>query len=156
MDITAMSALNTYAYQNAYAQTGNGSQALVQALTSNQSQMAQMGQILASASPIDPIASLAGSSGSQALVSLAYSTSASAGNGPGAVQSMLASLSGGTSALLPTSDSLPLSTAILSPSTTQALVRYAYDQSQNQTTTAAQAAASGQQALAASGWNLLV
>lgn len=155
MDMSVSGALSTYAYQNTLTQTGSASQALTQAMAAGQSQAAEAGALLASAGQVDPISALSGGSNSQTLVSLAYSSSAASGNGPEAVQAMLATLGGGASALLPTSDGLPVSTAALSPTTTEALARYAYDQSQNPAHTAAQAAAAGQQSLLSSGLNLL-
>jgi hypothetical protein len=159
MDINAMSALTAYSYQNTLAQTGSRSQAVVQALATSQAQVAQMGSMFTSAQsaadPLAALASLAGGASSQALMGLSYGTQASAGNGTSAVQSLLSSLNGGVSALLPSSSGFPASAAFLSASTTAALARYAYDQSQNPSSFATQAASSGQQSLLASGWNML-
>jgi hypothetical protein len=155
MDVNAVGALSAYTYQTALTQTGSASQALTQALASGQSQAAQTGALLASAGSLDPASLLAGGSSSQALTSLAYSASAASGNGPEAIQAMLASLGGGTSGLLPTADSLPVSAAALTPGATQALVRYAYDQSQDPQTAEQLAITAGQQALLSQGLNLL-
>lgn len=149
MNVT--SALSAYAYQSTLTQTGSASQALTQALVAGQSQVAQTGALLGS---VDPLTALSGSD-NQGLLSLAYGSAASSGNGPGAIQAMLTTLSGGTSALLPSTDGLPVSAAALAPSTTAALVRYAYDQSQNPSTFAQQAATVAQQSVLTSGLNLL-
>ena len=155
MDVNAVGALGAYAYQTTLAQGGSASQALTQALAAGQSQAAQTGALLASAGSLDSTSLLAGGSNSQALTSLAYSASAASGNGPEAIQAMLASLGGGTSGLLPTADSLPVSAAALTPGATEALVRYAYDQSSNPQAAEQQAIAAGQQALLSTGLNLL-
>ncbi|HEY3401104.1 MAG TPA: hypothetical protein VGK03_10775 [Geothrix sp.] len=154
MDMNVAGALSAYTYQSTLAQTGSASQALTQALATSQSQVGQASALLAGAGSLDGATALAGGSGVQALASLAYSASAASGNGPEALQAMLATLGGGTSALSSTSDSLPLSAAILSPSTTEALVRYAYDQSQNPKNAEQLAITAGQQALLTSGLNL--
>jgi hypothetical protein len=155
MDMSVTGALSAYAYQSTLTQTGSTSQALTQALASSQSQVADARTLLASAGPVDPLAALAGSANGQALTALVDAASASSGDSPGSVQAMLASLGGGTSALIPTSDGLPVSAVMLSPSTTEALVRYAYDQSQNPDSLANKTDLLGQQALLASGLNLL-
>ena len=155
MDVNAVGALSAYTYQTALTQTGSASQALTQALASGQSQAAQTGALLASAGSLDPASLLAGGSNSQALTSLAFAASAASGNGPEAIQAMLASLGGGTSGLLPTADSLPVSAAALTPGATQALIRYAYDQSQDPQTAEQLAISAGQQALMSQGLNLL-
>lgn len=154
MDMNVAGALSAYTYQSTLAQTGSASQALTQALATSQSQVGQASALLAGAGSLDGAAALAGGSGAQALASLAYSASAASGNGPEALQAMLATLGGGTSGQSSTTDSLPLSTAILSPSTTEALVRYAYDQSQNPKNAEQLAITAGQQALLTSGLNL--
>ncbi len=156
MDMNVSSALTAYAYQSTLTQTGSQSQALSQALAASQSQVASATALLSGSTSMEPLSALAGSSGTQALTSLSYATAAPSGTGADAVQALLASLNGGVSALLPASGGMPASAALLSPSTTSALARYAYDQSQNPTHTAAQSAASGQQALMASGLTLLV
>ena len=150
MNVT--SALSAYAYQSTLTQTGSASQALTQALVAGQSQVAQTGVLLGS---VDPLTALSGSD-NQGLLSLAYGSAASSGNGPGAIQATLATLNGGTtSALLPSTDGLPVSAAALAPSTTAALVRYAYDQSQNPSAFAQQIATAAQQSVLTSGLNLL-
>ncbi|WP_306591047.1 hypothetical protein [Geothrix sp. 21YS21S-4] len=154
MDVSASNSLTAYAYQSTLSQGGNSGQALTQALASGRSQAAQASSLVASAGPSDATSALAGASGSQALASYAYSSADAAGNGPEAVQSLLSSLGGGTSALLST-DGLPVSAEAISASSTEAQARYAYDQSQNPSATAAQAAAAGQQTQLASGLNLL-
>lgn len=156
MDMNVSGTLSTYAYQTTLAKTGNPAQALTSALASNQSQAAETSALLASAGSVDPTSVLAGDAGNEALASLAYAASASTGNGPAAVQAMLASLGGSSvSSLLPSPSTLPVSPAALTPGTTEALARYAYDQSQNPNAVAAQSVASGQQALLSSGLNLL-
>ena len=154
MDVNVAGALSAYTYQSTLAQTGSASQALTQGLAAGQAQVAQANALLASAGSLDATTALAGGSGIQALASLAYSASAASGNGPEALQAMLASLGGGTSAFSATSDSVPMSTAVLSPSTAEALVRYAYDQSQNPKHAEQLAITAGQQALLTSGLNL--
>lgn len=155
MDVNVAGALTAYTYQSTLAQTGSASQALTQALAASQSELNATSTMLDNGSSVNAFASLAGGSGSQALTSLAYATAAGSGNGADAIKSLLSSLNGGVSALLPSSEGMPASAALLSPSTTSALARYAYDQSKNATATVAQAAASGQQALLASGLNLM-
>jgi hypothetical protein len=156
MDVNLSGALGALAYQTTLNQTGSPSQALLQSLAAGQSQAAEAGSLIASVGPTDPQAGLAGGAGSQALASFAYGTSATAGKGPEAVQALLATLGGTTApALLPSSDNLPVSAAALSPSTTAALVRYAYDQSQTPAAATQQAIASGQQTLLNTGLNLL-
>jgi hypothetical protein len=157
MDMSVTGVLSAYAYQNTLARTGSASQALSQGMAVGQSQAAQAATLLSSAGTVDPASALSGGSSSSALVSLAYGASASSGNGPEAVQAMLASLGGGTSALLaPSTDGLPVSAAALTPaSATAALVRYAYDQSQDPKAAEQQAITAGQQALLSSGLNLL-
>lgn len=155
MSVSPISALSSYAYQSTLGQTGSSSQALSKGLSMVQAQVAEASTLFSNAGSTDPLAALAGSSSRAALASLTYSASTSTGNGSSAVQDLLSSLSGnqgaGSSAVSP----LPWSVAMLSPSSAQALVRYAYDQSQNPNHTAAQAAAAGQQSLLASGLNLL-
>jgi hypothetical protein len=155
MDMNVSSALTAYAYQSTLTQTGSRSQALSQALAAGQSQVASATNLLDGAGSTDALAALAGNSGAPALTALSYATAAQSGTGADAVQALLASLNGGVSALLPAADSMPTSAPLLSPSTTEALVRYAYDQSQNPANTTAQIAASGQQALLSSGLSLL-
>ena len=171
MSVSPISALSSYAYQSTLGQTGSSSQAMSKGLSMVQAQVAEASTLFSNAGSTDPLAAfddivryqvefynlaaLAGSSSRAALASLTYSASTSTGNGSSAVQDLLSSLSGnqeaGSSAVSP----LPWSVAMLSPSSAQALVRYAYDQSQNPNRTAAQAAAAGQQSLLASGLNLL-
>lgn len=155
MDIRATGALSSYAYQSSLAQTGSADRALIQALTMGQSQAADAGALVASAGLVDPLSALAGGSNSQALTTLAYGASEALGNGPQALRAMLASLGGGGSAFAPSSDGLPVSAAAISPGATQALLRYAYDQSQDPEGAAKQAALSAQQSLLSSGLNLL-
>jgi hypothetical protein len=155
MSLNGVGALSSYAFQNTFAQTGSASQALTQALTATQSQAADTSALLASVSSFDPLAALSGGSNAQALVSLAYSASAATGNGPEAVQAMLASLGGGASVFTSPSSNLPGSEAALSPDTTQALARYAYDQSRDPASAAREAATAAQQSLLTSALNLL-
>lgn len=176
MDVSGIGALSSYTYQSTLTQTGSTGQALAQAMAASQSEVANATSLLSGAGSMDSLFALAGASGSQALgplATLAYGASGasgapgaspSPGEGPTAVQNiqaMLASLAGGSPGLFSSastpssSDSLPVSAAALSPATTEALVRYAYDQSQNPTNTAAQAAASGQRTQQSSGLNLL-
>jgi hypothetical protein len=131
MDVNGIGALSAYAYQTTLNQTGSSSQALSQAMTVGQAQAAETSGLLASVGPVDPLAALGGGTTGPGLAGLAYASSAASGHGPDAIQAVLAALGGGSSALFTGSDSLPVSAAALSPSTTQALVRYAYDQSQN-------------------------
>jgi len=157
MDISAMSALTGFSYQNTLKQTGSGSQALTQALAASQSQINQMSTLLSpKTATTDAFATLAGASGLEAMAGLSYTTAAATGNGTSAIQSLLGSQNPGISALLPSADSMPQSATLLTPSTTAALARYAYDQSQNPASYATQAVTAGQQSLMASGWNLLV
>ncbi len=155
MDINATSALSLFAYQNTLSQTGSKSEAVTQALAAGQSQAAETAGLLASIGTVDPIAALSGGSASEALTSMAYAHSAASGNGPEAIQAMLAALGGGASALLPSTDGLPVSAAALSPGASAAMVRYAYDQSQNPAATAQQALASTRQSLEQTTLNLL-
>lgn len=156
MDIQAMSALSAYSYQTALAQTGSRNQAVAEALAANQAQVGQLRTLMSSTGTPDPYASLAGASGLQALTTLSYNSALASGNGSAAVQSLLASLNPSPSSLLPSTSNMPQSALLLSSSTTTALARYAYDQSQNPAAAASQALAAGQQSLLASGWNLLV
>ncbi|MFZ1375311.1 MAG: hypothetical protein WAS25_01795 [Geothrix sp.] len=155
MSVNPISALSSYAYQSALGQTGSTSQAMSKGLAMVQSQVAEARTLLSNAGSTDPLAALAGSSSRSALASLTYAASASAGNGSSAVQDLLSSLSGGQGKASSAVSPLPWSVAMLSPSSAQALVRYAYDQSQNPNHTAAQTAAAGQQSQLASGLNLL-
>lgn len=157
MDISAMSALTGYSYQSALKLTGNRSQALTQALAASQSQINQMGTLLSpKTATTDAFTTLAVSSGQEAMAGLSYLTAAATGNGTSAIQSLLGSLNPGVSSLLPSAGSMPQSATLLAPSTTAALARYAYDQSQNPASYTTQAVTAGQQSLMASGWNLLV
>jgi hypothetical protein len=155
MDMNVAGALSAYAYQSTLTQTGNASQALRQGLAASQSQAASTSTLLASAGSIDPMAALAGGSGVQALASLAYTSSAASGNGTQAVQAMLASLGSSSTALFASSDKMPLSAAAIAPGATEALARYAYDQSADPKTSAQQAAAAAKQALLSTGLDLL-
>ncbi|NWJ41611.1 MAG: hypothetical protein HXX12_11640 [Geothrix sp.] len=155
MSVNAISALSSYAYQSALSQTGSSSQAMSQGLAMVQSQVAEASSLFSNSGATDPLAALSGSSSLPALSSLTYSASAASGNGSSAVQDLLSSLSGSQGSAPSAVTALPWSVALLSPSSAQALVRYAYDQSQNPSHTAAQAAAAGQQTLLASGLNLL-
>lgn len=155
MNVNPISALSSYAYQSTLGQTGSTSQALAKGLAAVQSQVAEASTLFANAGSNDPLAALAGSSSRSALASLTYSASAASGNGSSAVKDLLSSFSGSQGSAASAVTALPLSVAMLSPSSAQALVRYAYDQSQNPNRTAAQAAAAGQQSQLASGLNLL-
>jgi hypothetical protein len=161
MNVNAIGALSAYTYQNTLAQTGSASQALSQALAASQSQADDMSSLLSSVGSVDPLTALSGSSGMESLSALTYASSAASGNGSDALQAMLGTRSptSSLSSLFSGTDGLSMSAALLSPSTTEALVRYTYDQSQNHTAsaaqTAAQAIASGQQTLMTSTLNLL-
>lgn len=155
MSVNAISALASYAYQSALGQTGSSSQAMAKGLAMVQSQVADVSTLFSNAGSTDPLAALAGSSSRAALASLTYSASASSGGASSAVQDLLSSISSTSGAATSAVSPLPWSVAMLSPSSAQALVRYAYDQSQNPSHTAAQAAAAGQQSQLASGLNLL-
>ena len=133
MDLNGLAALSSFSYQGALAQTGNTSQALTQAFTSSQTQVSEASSLLASSAPLEPLFGLGGSSGLDfALLG---------GSSP--------------SALLPSSDSLPSSTAYLTPSTTAALVRYAYDSNQDPSTAVQNALASTQASMFQAGLDLL-
>jgi hypothetical protein len=96
MDISAMSALTGFSYQNTLKQTGSGSQALTQALAASQSQINQMSTLLSpKTATTDAFATLAGTSGQEAMAGLSYLTAAATGNGTSAVQSLLGSLNRG-------------------------------------------------------------
>ncbi len=159
MNVNAIGALSAYTYQNTLAQTGSTNQALSQALAASQSQSNDMGSLLSSLGGTDPLATASASSGLEALSGLTYSASAASGQGASAVLAQLGSKSSSASSLFSGTDGLSISTAVMSPSATEALVRYTYDQSQNHTAssaaTASQAIASGQQSLMASTLNLL-
>jgi len=161
MNVNAVGALSAYTYQSALAQTGNSSQALGQALAASQAQATDMSALFSSGSGSDPMAALGAGSGRAALNTLTYATAAASGSGADALQALLGSSAptSSLSSLFSSSDGLSLSAAVLSPSATEAMVRYTYDQSQNHSTssaqTAAQAIASGQQTLLSSGLNLL-
>lgn len=159
MNVNAIGALSAYTYQNTLAQTGSSNQALSQALAATQSQAGDMTSLLSSLGATDPFATLNASSSLEALSALTYSASAASGQGPSAVLAQLRTQSSSATSLFSGTDGLSLSAAVMSPSATEALVRYTYDQSQNHTasaaTTASQAIASGQQSLMASTLNLL-
>jgi hypothetical protein len=155
MDVNASAALSSYAYQTTLARTGSASRALSQALASNQSQAADTSALLASAGSFDALAPLAGGANSQALVGLAYGASASAGNGPEAVQALLASLGGGTSVFTPASDAPPLPAEALTSSSSLALARYTQEQSQDPEADAKLAANAARQSILNSRLDLL-
>jgi len=161
MNVNTIGALSAYAYQNTLAQTGSTSQALSQALAASKAQVDSVTSMLSSMGPVDPLAALSGNSGMEALSALTYSSSAASGNSADALQALLGSnaSTSSLSSLFSGSDGLSMSAALLSPSTTEALVRYTYDQSQNYSAssaqTTAQAIASGQQTLMTSTLNLL-
>ena len=142
MDLNVNAALTSYAFQNTLSLTGSSKQAISKALTAS--------QVPAQATPSpETQASL--------LSSYASPTSAPAGSGPAEVQAMLSALgSSTTSALLPAASSMPVSAALLSVTGTEALARYAYDQSRNPAATAQQAASSGQQVSPNQGVNFLI
>lgn len=133
MDVNGLAALSSYFYQSALAQTGNASQALTQALSSTQTQVSGVTSLLASSAPTESLF------------------------GTGDTTGLDFALLGGSSpsALLPTSDGLPSSTAYLTPSTTAALVRYAYDQNQDPSTAVQNALASTQASMFKAGLDLL-
>lgn len=155
MDMNGIGALSAYTYQSSLAQTGNSKQALAQALTAVQSQVASTATLLGGSGTMDPLAAAVGASGSQSLTSLIYTTAASTGAGSSALQAMLSSMGNSTSALFAPSDALPSSAALLAPKAAAALARYAYDQSQNPDALAKQTATLAQQYLQSSGLNLL-
>ena len=131
MDLTGIPALSSHTYRMALARTGSPSQALTQALAAGQSQAAGVGGLVASAGPGDEASLLAGAAASQGLAALAYAQAEASGTGPQALRAMLAALGGGSAALFTGSDGLPVSAAALAPTSTAALVRYAYDQTQD-------------------------
>jgi len=157
MSVNAIGALSAYTYQSTLAQTGSSNQALSQALAASQSQASDMSSLLSSLGATDPFATLSASSGLEAMSGLTYS--AAAGKGASAVLAQLGTQSSSAASIFSGSDGLSVSAAVMSPSATEALVRYTYDQSQNHTAssaaTASQAIASGQQTLFASTLNLL-
>jgi len=159
MSVNAIGALSAYTYQSTLAQTGSSNQALSQALAASQSQASDMSSLLSSLGATDPFATLSASSGLEAMSGLTYSASAAAGKGASAVLAQLGTQSSSAASIFSGSDGLSVSAAVMSPSATEALVRYTYDQSQNHTAssaaTASQAIASGQQTLFASTLNLL-
>ncbi|GLH74309.1 hypothetical protein GETHLI_28110 [Geothrix limicola] len=163
MNVNAMGALSAYTYQSALTQTGSTNQALSQALAASQAQVNDLNSLFSSDGAIDPLASLSGASALQDMSTLTYSAAAASGNGSTALQALVNAQGSNLGSLFSSSDSLSVSEAVLSPSTAEALARYAYDQSQNQTAstaqtsaqTAAQAVASGQQALFNSSLDLL-
>lgn len=139
MDLTGIPALSSSTYRMALARTGSPSQALTQALAAGQSQAAGVGALVASTGPGDAASLLAGAAGSQGLATLAYAQAEASGTGAQAIQAMLGALGGGRAALFTGSDSLPVPAAALAPTSTAALVRYAYDQTQNPATALQQA-----------------
>jgi hypothetical protein len=165
MNVNATGALSSYTYQSTLAQTGSASQALSQALAASQSQVDQASSIFGSTGQGDALSALAASSGLSALSSLTYSAASASGSSSDALQALLGSSSSTSSlsSLFDTSGGQSMSVAMLSPSSAEALVRYAYDQSNNKssstapatTPTITQLIASGQQTLLSSGLNLL-
>jgi hypothetical protein len=98
----------------------------------------------------DSSLSLGGSSSGQALT-----YGATSGMGPKGVGDPLSGVGGGAAPLLASSDGLPMSAMVLAPASTEAMVRYAYDQSQNPAKSAQQTSPSTQQGLLVPGLNLL-
>jgi hypothetical protein len=154
MAVNAIGALSAYTYQNTLTQTGSASQALSQALAASQAQADQVSALFGTSSSADSFLAQSGTGG---LAALTYSAATDSGTGTDALQALLGATSQ-TSSLFTNSDGGPSSAALLAPSAAAALARYTYDQSQNHTATsaqtAAQAIASGQQSLLASGLNL--
>lgn len=155
MGVDVIGALSSYSYQSALSQTGSPNKALAQGLAAVQAQVAQAGSLFSSGGSMDPLTALAGSAGQPALASLTTTVGSAAGSGASPVQDLLSAFGGSQDSASSAVSALPWSVAMLSPASAQALVRYAYDQSQNPSHTAAQAAAAGQQPLLASGLNLL-
>src|SRR5664279_5689380 len=135
MNVNATGALSSYTYQSTLTQTGSASQALSQALAASQSQVDEMSSLFGSTGQGDSQASLIANSGLAALSTLTYSAAAASGNGSDALQALLGSSSSTSSlsSLFSTTGGKSMSVAMLAPSAAEALVRYTYDQSQNQT-----------------------
>jgi hypothetical protein len=148
MDVNALGAINSYVYQGALSQSGNADQALAQALAAGQSLTADKSSGgPAKVGPVDPLEAARGDKAQQPA---SASTSIPTWNAQGP-QALAGTLFGSSSsALLSASDSLPASAASLAPGNTEALVRYAYDQSRNP-----DAAASSAQSTLGTGLNLL-
>ncbi len=155
MDMNGIGALSTYTYKSVLAQGGSAKQALAQALTSVQSQVASAATLFSGSDAMDPLATVVGASGSQSLTSLIYTTAASTGSGSSALQAMLSSMGNSTSTLFTPSGGLPDSAALLAPQAAAALARYAYDQSQSPDALSKQAATLAQQYLQTASLNLL-
>lgn len=148
MDISGIGAFRTYRYLTTLAEGGDRNQALLQALAAGQPQAAEAADVLGSATAVSPLASLAGQGGGEALGALAYTASAATGQGPEALASLLAALSGNNTALLFPSAALPLPAAT-------ALAAYGYGQSEDPRQALAQLTATGRKALATTGLDLL-
>ena len=151
--MNAAGAISAYTYQSALARTGNADQALTQALSASQSLVAASSALFATqVGPVNPMAAFTGDATDQPSTALPFSSLASIGNGARVLNSLLGSTG---SALYSSTDDLPVSSAVLSPASTEALVRYAYDQSQNPSTSTNALIASAQQSLLTAGLNLL-
>jgi hypothetical protein len=165
MNVNAIGALSSYTYQNILSQTGSASQALSEALVASQSQVDQASSLFGNTGQGDALTTLAASSGLSALSSLSYSAAAASSGSSDALQGLLGSSSSTSSlsSLFSTSGGQSVSAAMLSPDAAEALARYTYNQSQNNSNSTAsttaptitQLIASSQQALLSSTLNLL-
>jgi len=127
MDVNALGAFGSYAYQSILSQTGNANQAYSQALSAGSSQAASRTfQAPPRVDPVDAMAALDGGTPDQASTA-----SANAPAMPSAPQALLNAFLGSNTSAFSASDSLPSSALALSPANSEALIRYAYDQSQN-------------------------
>lgn len=136
MDFNGMAALSAFTYRSTLSRTGDATQALQQALSASQAQVAGVNPLLAGASSEaqDPLYAL--SVGAQNL-------------------SFLGTQGSTPTSLFTRSDNLPTSAALLAPSAAVALARYAYDQTQAPQTASQMAQASVQQARLTTGLDLL-
>ena len=153
--MNAAGAISAYTYQSALSQTGNADQALAQALSASQSLVAADSALFANQiGPVNPMAAFSGDASGQFSTALPFPSSAPS-NGDGAQALLNSLLSSTSSALFSGTDNMPVSAALLSPTSTEALVRYAYDQSQNPNTSTNSLIAAAQQTLLTSALNLL-
>ena len=159
MDFNAVGALSLYTFQNTLSQTGNASQALLQALSLGRAQGADISALVGSAGSVNPIDALAGAPAASSLADLAYGVSAAGGTGGTSVQTLLASLGGGSTSiagLFANPDQLPVSTNTVTPNATQALAQFAYGQNQSPAEAASNGILAVQQAIQDATLNLLV
>ena len=157
LDMNAAGAISAYTYQSALSRTGSADQALTHALATSQSLVAASSALFATQiGPINPMPALSGDATGQASTALPFASLAPPGNGNDHRAQVLNALLGSTnSALFSSTGNLPVSAAVLSPASTEALVRYAYDQGQNPSTSTNALIASAQQSRLSAGLNLL-